>query len=71
MALTPIPTGTDTQVNTYGTPATFSPLLNTRGRPIKFTLERFQQIRNLVAIVVLLVLELERRPLGEAMQPPS
>jgi hypothetical protein len=38
---------------TYGnlsnvTPATFSPLLNTRGRPIKFTLERFQQIRNLV-----------------------
>jgi hypothetical protein len=31
-----------------GTPAKFSPLLNTRGRPIKFTLERFQQIRNLV-----------------------
>jgi hypothetical protein len=31
-----------------GTPAKFSPLLNTRGRPIKFTLERLQQIRNLV-----------------------
>ncbi len=31
-----------------GTPATFRPLLNTRGRPIKFTLERLQQIRNLV-----------------------
>ena len=31
-----------------GTPDPLSPLLNTRGRPIKFTLERFQQIRNLV-----------------------
>jgi Helix-turn-helix domain of resolvase len=31
-----------------GTPAKLSPLLNTRGRPIKFTLERLQQIRNLV-----------------------
>jgi hypothetical protein len=31
-----------------GTPAKFSPLLNTSGRPIKFTVERFQQIRNLV-----------------------
>ena len=31
-----------------GTPDTLRPLLNTRGRPIKFTLERFQQIRNLV-----------------------
>ena len=29
-------------------PATFRPLLNTRGRPIKFTLERLQQIRDLV-----------------------